>query len=263
MYTLIDLDRMVFVYKHYNSEVLINIALIEMPSCSSAVIYNTPQGYGALTDMELKLLYRHTTGQEHHTYSRPWLLTMVHALANDLPVLVANLAELHAQADHICGQEHMAWRYARGSNLPSAQDELFDLLPLKAAPTAAHIARADSVTAVFPTDDTHFAAVGPVGRVSRHLLHQAQQTAPTPGSAAPAPRPAVVVSGAVRGGGKTRDVIWSKADEMWTEAGKPTDAPVVLALRKKIMDALEVNGVKRTSSSNELGNWQKFRLAKN
>jgi hypothetical protein len=48
---------------------------------------------------------------------------------------------------------------------------------------------------------------------------------------------------------------------MWADAGKPTGASAVLALRKQIMNKLEEEGVKRTSSSNELGNWQKARLS--
>jgi hypothetical protein len=49
---------------------------------------------------------------------------------------------------------------------------------------------------------------------------------------------------------------------MWEAAGKPTDKAVVLELRKKMMAELEEkHSVKRTSSSNELGNWMKDRLA--
>jgi len=58
-----------------------------------------------------------------------------------------------------------------------------------------------------------------------------------------------------------REKIWAVADRMWEEAGRPTDKSKVLALRKQIMDTLEQDGVKRTSSSNELGNWQKARIA--
>lgn len=57
-----------------------------------------------------------------------------------------------------------------------------------------------------------------------------------------------------------RDAIWEKADEMWEAAGKPTDLTTVLKLRKEIMNALEEDGIKRNSASNELGKWQKQRL---
>lgn len=59
----------------------------------------------------------------------------------------------------------------------------------------------------------------------------------------------------------TRDVIWKRADELWSSAGKPTDVPTVLKLRKEWMNVLEKEGVKKTTSSSELGNWQKDRVA--
>lgn len=47
------------------------------------------------------------------------------------------------------------------------------------------------------------------------------------------------------------------ANEMWNAAGRPTDVAVLRKLRKTMMDVLEQQGVKRTSASTELGQWQK------
>ena len=48
---------------------------------------------------------------------------------------------------------------------------------------------------------------------------------------------------------------------MWNDAGSPKDTSVVLPLRKTIMAELEANhGIKRTTSSTALGEWQKLRL---
>lgn len=58
-----------------------------------------------------------------------------------------------------------------------------------------------------------------------------------------------------------REKVWAVADQMWEEAGKPKDKNMVLLLRRAIMSVLEQDGVKRTSSSNELGNWQKSRVS--
>ena len=79
------------------------------------------------------------------------------------------------------------------------------------------------------------------------------------GGTSAAPRPRAAPSALPRGG--TRETIWAEADRQWEEAGKPTDTSIILKLRKEIMNVLEAKGVKRTSSSNELGNWQKFRLS--
>lgn len=58
-----------------------------------------------------------------------------------------------------------------------------------------------------------------------------------------------------------RAVIWEVADRMWNEAGSPLDVPRVLELRKAIMTELDaVNGIKKTTSSTALGDWQKARL---
>lgn len=64
---------------------------------------------------------------------------------------------------------------------------------------------------------------------------------------------------APRGG--NRAAIFEVADRMWNEAGSPKDVSVVLALRKTIMNELEENyGIRRTTSSTALGDWQKLRL---
>lgn len=82
---------------------------------------------------------------------------------------------------------------------------------------------------------------------------------------APAPRAdstgtrAAGLPTAPRGG--TSFTVFEVADQMWAEAGKPTELPTVLALRKKMMDVLEKDhGIKRTTSSTTLGGWQKARL---
>lgn len=82
-------------------------------------------------------------------------------------------------------------------------------------------------------------------------------TRPDPTSAAPTV-PAKAPS-APRGG--NRVTIFEVADRMWNEAGSPRDLSVVLPLRKTIMAELEANhGIKKTTSSTALGEWQKLRL---
>ena len=45
---------------------------------------------------------------------------------------------------------------------------------------------------------------------------------------------------------------------MWETEGKPMDTTVILALRQKIMKVLlEEHKIKTSTSSNELGRWQK------
>lgn len=61
--------------------------------------------------------------------------------------------------------------------------------------------------------------------------------------------------------GQTSNLIWDVADEIWVNAGRPTELKLVLSLRKKIMQDLEtLHGVKKNTASNELGKWQKARI---
>lgn len=55
--------------------------------------------------------------------------------------------------------------------------------------------------------------------------------------------------------------IHATANVMWKEAGSPKDIAVLRTLRKQIMDTLEEEGIKRTSASTELGQWQKLIIA--
>jgi hypothetical protein len=77
---------------------------------------------------------------------------------------------------------------------------------------------------------------------------------PVANTVAPAKIPSAPRSG-------NRVTIFEVADRMWNEAGSPKDTSAVLQLRKTIMAELEANnGIKKTTSSTALGEWQKLRL---
>lgn len=77
---------------------------------------------------------------------------------------------------------------------------------------------------------------------------------PVANTVAPAKIPSAPRSG-------NRVTIFEVADRMWNEAGSPKDTSAVLQLRKTIMADLETNhGIKKTTSSTALGEWQKVRL---
>ena len=77
---------------------------------------------------------------------------------------------------------------------------------------------------------------------------------PAANTVAPAKTPSAPRSG-------NRVTIFEVADRMWNEAGAPKDVSIVLPLRKTIMAELEANhGIKKTTSSTALGEWQKLRL---
>jgi len=90
---------------------------------------------------------------------------------------------------------------------------------------------------------------------------QGQTQKPMPVRAPAGPDHTVAGTVALAPKGGVRATIWEVADRMWEAAGKPKDQKDVLALRKQIMeDLLHVSAIKKTTSSNELGNWAKSRI---
>jgi len=58
--------------------------------------------------------------------------------------------------------------------------------------------------------------------------------------------------------GSVGPIIHNVATKMWEEAGQPQDVSTILQLRQKIMKVLnDEHSIKMTTSSNELGRWQK------
>jgi len=119
-----------------------------------------------------------------------------------------------------CNGNHHGLRYVKGSTTPGRPANLWEPPILKANPT-------DPISIVAPA--------------SPQRSESKETTVPRAGS--------------------TRDTIWQVADQLWEEESRPVVPTQVLALRKRIMDTLErQHGVKRTSSSSELGRWQKARI---
>jgi len=74
-------------------------------------------------------------------------------------------------------------------------------------------------------------------------------------SAPPAPKP-IRLPNASRG--SVGPLIHRVATEMWEAAGSPKDIPAILTLRQTIMKTLnDEHKIKTSTSSNELGRWQK------
>jgi len=239
MFVSINMDDLQFVHKHADHEVVSALAWLEMPG-QSVMIENTDREFflAKMTGLDLRMLYKNTTGLDitgtDHIVVREMLATLVE---EKLKPTFAHLAELEAQI--ACVEDDLyagiPWSYALGARKPAKQEDLFHLFckPLDGSEAMEAATRAPQ----------------------RRKVRSA-----TPTAAAPAPaatRPAVPKQRM----SSVRPVIWAVADQLWEEAGKPMDKAVVLELRKKMMSVLEeTKGIKRTSSSNELGNWMKTRI---
>ena len=223
MYVSLDMQNMKIVHKHSSVNAVCNLVHIELPDVAVNVC-PIDMTVKHKTDMEIKMLFRSCfPGQADHMPVAE-MKSKILQFAEEFPVTDLDELEVKRQADSIRDGDKKAYKYVKGSFRASRPAELF-------------------------ADVTGDAV-------------RAGATVPASGAARPV-RPAAApraATGAPRAIG-VREKIWAVADRMWEEAGKPTEKSTVLALRKDIMSALEQDGVKRTSSSNELGNWQKARIA--
>ncbi|ALH23787.1 hypothetical protein FDH70_gp43 [Pseudomonas phage PaMx25] len=223
MYVSLDMQNMRIVHKHSSVNAVCGLVHIELPDVAVNVC-PIDMTVKHKTDMEIKMLFRSCfPGQADHMPVAE-MKSKILQFVEEFPVTDLDELEVKRQADSIRDGDKRAYKYVKGSFRASRPAELF----------------ADATG-----DAVRAGATVPASSAAR------------PVRPAAAPRAA---TGAPRAGG-VREKIWAVADRMWEEAGKPTEKSTVLALRKDIMNTLEQDGVKRTSSSNELGNWQKARIA--
>lgn len=233
MYILIDMDRMVVLGKHPDLYALANIAWLSCPDASIDIIPDLdPECIAKYSDLDLRNLYWNITGVESQPMAPEELIKQVTALTGELPTTRLNPIELENQAAHIPrtgdNPNRHRYRYVPGLNTPkklaeSAVIPSLTIKPGKAAPAA-------------------------------------PPAPPPPATVTAAPKSNAPSLPALGGKQSKKQLIWSMADRLWTTEGKPVDKSTVMAIRKRAMDALEDEGVKRTSASSELGKWQKERI---
>jgi hypothetical protein len=230
-----------FLHKHEDYRVVANLAFIEAPRNHVDITPIDSSGFlRQHTETELQLLYRNTAGVDHSPHYGDALRGVLAALAERLPHTDAVVVETDKQAAALGDDgSHDPHKYVKGSTKPARPADLYTPAPLRATLSDDEAATAARRRAAQPAP-------------------QATAPGPVAGSEPAAPRVRAVMP--ARQQGKTREAIWQMADKMWQEDGQPRDKAAVLHLRKKVMDVLERAGIKRTSCSSELGNWQKARI---
>jgi hypothetical protein len=242
MYISIDRNLGRFMHKHPDFRVVCDLDYIINVAGQTDVgpIDSFDTFLRGWTDLELQMLYRNTTGLANVSFNGHQLKGVLAAIANKLPVSDAIAAEVHLQASWM-EKNHPkedGYFYVKGSWLPSHEPDLF-YTGLKVNVSAGEVQDAARNATVLATQ-----------RAPRVPATQGSVPRARPSAAPSAPRTAGV-----------RATIWKTADDIWAKHGSPKEKNAVLALRKRIMDILEADhAVKRTSSSNELGNWQKARV---
>lgn len=237
MYVSIDLENLIFLHKHEDVMVVCNLVHIEAPHVEVCISSCCGQTFlSNFTEMELRALYCNTTNADKVSYSAKELRAILVDIAERLPVADVVKFELDRQAELVPEGSIDPLKYVKGATRSGKPAELF---PLQASRSPNEEKIAASAAR---------AAVQPAARKER---------APTP--ALPQLRAQQVPATPRQGG--VRAIVWEVADALWEKEGKPTNKQQVLTLRKRMMCILESeHGVKRTSSSNELGQWQKSRL---
>jgi hypothetical protein len=229
MHIAIDRQSMRVTHAHTNAQVVAGLVYLECAHVNDVRIEsNTHEGFLArYTPIELELLHYSLTD---HSYRGSDLVQVIAALCDKLPQPQVNERELDAQILAVqtkgLSERGVSYRYVFGKQFPS---ETLFALPYKVkALTDAELLSART---------REFAAYAPA-----------------------APVQSVRPAGAPRLSGVTA-IVWETADKLWAAAGSPMETPKVLTLRKEIMNVLESeHGVKRNTSSNELGKWHKARV---
>lgn len=235
-YILIDMDGMKVIAKHPNFAVLSELGVI---MCSESQIVLPLEDYALekFTDLEFQLLYINLTGNKAgilygDNAARKVLLDYL----NEIPETELSPYEVSKQCDW-CLENDMQGQctYVPGSNVPSKEQTLWDgfKVPAKSERESAIVSGEVETSFTAPVQPA-FEALEETAVTRR--VNSDQPAAPRTGS--------------------VRDTIWTKADELWLAAGSPMDKPAVLKVRREVMNVLEAEGIKKTSSSNELGKWQ-------
>ena len=230
----VDLDNMRIVHAHQDPQVISDLAHIELSHVSVRNMdAHNDKAWDKFTDLELKLLYRNTCGQELAGYSKAHHIQQVKAAALAAPETDCVAFEVRVQALGIKLNDGRRYRYVKGAHLAAPVPDLFQ-------PDGVQVRNPPTIAPAAPQ-------AGPTGPDR------------TP-AATSAPAPAAKAPSAPRTVGGVAKVVFDAADAAWEAAGCPRQPQAVLKLRKDVMDKLEQQGIKRTTASSTLGAWQKARL---
>lgn len=200
------------------------------------------------TDSQLVTLFRNVTGLPSIcSMTRRQIIQVICDAITTIPPVKykKHEVELQCQAAEAVGNERPRLQYVYGALKPSivGDGEL---------PFAKGFATQENIEAAKAGKLPAFTSPQPVAN-----------PAPLPQPATPAIAPAAAPKQAVSApAGKVSAVIWDTADKFWIAAGSPKEVKDIMKVRKETMDELEKHGIKRTTASNELGNWQRHLLSR-
>lgn len=144
MYVLIDMEDMVVRHKHPDHGTLSSLAKIELSHTKAKIIPVTTEAVSTLTDMELRLLHSHVTGEKITPAPLHRITKEALEVLRQLPDSNVNAFEVKQQADKIAMKDSGFYRYVRGSYTAKKVEELFlpDPVDVNSPPHVATVAPA-------------------------------------------------------------------------------------------------------------------------
>lgn len=252
MYVSIDKTNCKFLRKHPDVDMLCNLAYIESPHIDVSIQPCDHHTFlSECTDLELKLLYKNTTGNEQ-IYFGDKLRYVLAELVSRLPVLDADKWELEYQAKAIPEGNVTPYTYVKGSYKPAILPDLFEGFETPAATDEASVVAQGKklFNNLYPESGKPVAAI-----LSSNNTPAGITATPNPKTLHVPPKNQHAVP---QKRGTVRVLIWDIADKEWERLGKPTDVKQVLDMRKNLYTVLaNEHGIGKNTSSNELGAWQK------
>lgn len=238
MYILIDREKMFALYKHPNQGTLSNLAHIEVAHSATIILpQDLAEGFDQFTQLELQLLFYNLCGQRYTGYNKSTLIASVITQCKMLTESKLNGFEIGIQANSIDMDNQGFYRYAPGCSVPNLQQELF-------------------VPAALVTVAGYVPTYNPKGKPYVAPVRATQAAAPLAGTGQPTPTsaPSSAPTSAPKAGSKTGRV-WEIAEVEYLK-----DSSDFKVLRKRIIDACEVEGINASTASVQYGYWKKTKL---
>lgn len=254
-YVAIDLKNLRILHRVATMGICSSLVWLECTDDETVMISSMDRGpdWQRFTDAGLVMLYKNTCKEAPVGMTRRQIIQVLIDNLEAMPILDVKVTELDTQCMVAESMEVEGKRppmlYVKGSYRPTLRGD-------SELPFLANAVSVDIVNSARAGKLPAFNAALPVPCTN---VLPAAITHVIPANSAPAK---VVKPATNNPAGKVSVLIWDVIDRLWEAAGKPVDPKIVLGLRKQAMDELELLGVKRTTASNELGNWWKARAAR-
>lgn len=243
MKVLIDKEHMVFLHKMEDYATLSKLCDMEYPHLVTSGIYcDHHNDFSGLTDLELKLLIKNSSGPNvQNVFSRDALLKIIHAMIQHMPEREVNAHEVAMQHATIDPSDKRRYRYVPGGFLPALVQEGVEEY----------------------AGWTYTAGVLP-GAASAANAPVAATPAPRAVSAVPglAATPAHVQEGdgfTMPKAGTSTHTIFMFCAERWKEMNHQDDATTLDKIRKQAVEALVAQGLNISTIRTQASRWYQHR----